>query len=151
MYYIGVDVGASHVGAALLLIKNSGHTIQARAHKALEERRAEYVLDVIVRTVLKLGQGLEVAGVGVGAPGWVCNGRIKAAANFPSWGDEPLEEQLRARLALPVLLLNDADAAIAAELWKDEEDAGIRSAALLSECLVCVSCCTGKRQAKDEC
>ena len=69
---------------------------------------------------------LDVAGVGIGSPGKldIAQGVVNVAANlFPGVEDVPLCAMLRAGIPvdssnpLPVVLINDADAAVAAECW----------------------------------
>ena len=85
----------------------------------------------------KLGtDSIRIAGVGVGFPGQVKGGVAVGAANLsPAWRDVPLAEELSARLegGPPVVLMNDADAALLAEVWAGAAR-GRRDVVMISEC-----------------
>lgn len=77
--------------------------------------------DAVVETVVEFARSLVAAsqapvlGIGVGAPGVVDDrGVILAAPNF-GWAGFDLEGALRSALGLPVLVANDANAAVLAE------------------------------------
>jgi predicted NBD/HSP70 family sugar kinase len=58
--------------------------------------------------------------VGVGCPGQIKNGYIVAASNLPNFVNFNLASALEATevfRGVPVLVLNDADAAVCAEVW----------------------------------
>lgn len=56
-----------------------------------------------------------ILGIGVGSPGIVdLNGTVLSAPNL-GWTNEPLQEILETRFALPVVVANDANAAVLAE------------------------------------
>ena len=59
----------------------------------------------------------DLGAVGVSQPGHIDldTGRVEAAANLP-WQDAPLREELSTRLGVPVVLVEDGDAALFAEL-----------------------------------
>lgn len=58
---------------------------------------------------------LPILGIGVGSPGVVdLDGRVLSAPNL-GWIDEPLQRTLAERFSLPVLVINDANAAVLAE------------------------------------
>lgn len=58
-----------------------------------------------------------MAGAGVGVPGIVMAeaGIVRTAANLDGWSDVPLRDLLAARLGMPVVLANDANAAALGE------------------------------------
>eukprot|EP00966_Prymnesium_polylepis_P100178 2320399-Prymnesium_polylepis.1 len=62
---------------------------------------------------------VDVAAVGLSQPGAIepATGRISAAANFP-WVDVPLRELLAEALGVRVVMVEDADAAMLAELQR---------------------------------
>lgn len=75
----------------------------------------------ILATVVQLAKDLvddahaPVLGIGVGSPGIVDDlGTVRTAPNF-GWTDVPLEPVLREAVGLPVLVANDANAAVLAE------------------------------------
>lgn len=74
--------------------------------------------------------------MGVGCPGQCKNGILVAASNLPGWKNVPLcnmildqllimeknENFIKDNRHIPVILLNDADAAISAELWGESRE-----------------------------
>eukprot|EP00605_Chrysophyceae_sp_TOSAG23-4_P001270 GSChrysophyteH1.ASY1.ANO1.1381.1 assembled CDS len=118
--YIGVDIGGSHISVALVetvveMIKQPLNTQNeiSRAHRNL-------------------------CGVGIGCPGQSKNGVLVAASNFPLLKNAPLVDMLHGYSFLadtPVVLLNDADAAVSAELWAaDSRDyyTSVQNAAMIT-------------------
>ena len=74
-----------------------------------------------------------VIAVGIGCPGQSKNGVLVAASNFPGWKNVPFSSLISERLGgIPVTLLNDADAAIAAEVWGGSHPR-VQHAAMISE------------------
>jgi predicted NBD/HSP70 family sugar kinase len=110
---VGIDLSGSDViiGAVLTLDGD----IVVRQEVALP------AADAVVETVIELARALvadshaPVLGVGVGAPGVVDDrGVILTAPNF-GWAGFDLEGSLQEALGLPVLVANDANAAVLAE------------------------------------
>ena len=61
-----------------------------------------------------------ICGIGVGCPGQSKDGVLVAASNLPLLKNAPLVDMLHSHAMLadtPIILLNDADAAVCAELW----------------------------------
>ena len=112
---VGVDIGGSKI---LALVVDSAGTVLAREDRVTPGRTTapEVVEEAIVSAVAALQASYDVAAVGVGAAGFVdVTGRRVMFAPHLSWRDEPLAARLEARLELPVLLDNDANAALWAE------------------------------------
>lgn len=119
---IGVDIGGSKV---LALLVEDGRVLD-RADRVTPGRTTSpaVVEDVLVDAVTSLlptepsgiaGEG-DVVGIGVGAAGLVDrDGRSVRFAPHLAWRDEPLADRLEHRLGLPVVLENDANAALWAE------------------------------------
>ncbi|MEW2445766.1 ROK family protein [Micromonospora marina] len=103
-----VDIGGTKTAAALV----RGGTVLARVRRATPATDgAAAVLDTAAALVRSLG-GAPVA-VGVGAPGLVDpdSGRVTAAtSSIRDWSDVDVVTGLRARLGLPVAVLNDVQA-----------------------------------------
>ena len=76
----------------------------------------QVVEDTIVRAVQRLAVRNAVAGVGVGAAGFVGLDGVVRFAPHVSWRDEPLQQRLTDRLGLPVRVDNDANTTALAEL-----------------------------------
>lgn len=111
---VGVDVGGTKVMAGLVDPSGAVHA-RARAdtpHRSLEPAVVE---DVVAGVVRRLADQAPVAGVGVGAAGFVdLAGNVLFSPHL-SWRDEPLAEALRRRTGLPVAVDNDANTTALAE------------------------------------
>ncbi|KAF0696524.1 Aste57867_12717 [Aphanomyces stellatus] len=119
MNFIGVDIGGTSVKVGIV---SSEGVLLARAQQEIDARHPEAIVDLCVSLSHQCAtdanlEWSEVAGLGVGCPGQVSNGVLVAAANFVCWNNVPLEALLRERIGVPSLLVNDADAAVAAEHW----------------------------------
>jgi glucokinase len=121
---VGVDIGGSHIGVGFVdergfVLSSSEAVIQPAT---LDEAG-------IVATVAALVDGMRrdfagplvIVAVGIGCPGQCKDGVFVKASNLPQIHNANLATSVRARLllsaAVPVVLLNDADAAVAAEVW----------------------------------
>ena len=116
MKTIGVDLGGSHVLAAL--VEENG-TIVERKDVDVTDRSFAAVVEVIVeavRYVMDAGKDKQPAALGLGSPGNMdlATGLIRYSPNF-GWHDEPLGEALRAKLDMPIFIGNDARCATVGE------------------------------------
>jgi polyphosphate glucokinase len=118
---VGVDVGGSGIKAAVVDVAN-GTLVSPRLRVATPQpSEPGAVVPAIVRIVrraLKDG-GVDPKGVPIGVtmPSVVIDGVTKSAANIDQgWIDFDLAGHLRAPMAGPVYVLNDADAAGLAEM-----------------------------------
>ncbi len=109
MLTIGVDVGGTKVAAGLI---DEQGAILARTRRQTPSASPSDVEDVIAACVDELRTGHEIEAVGVGAAGFISadRSRVLVAPNL-SWIDEPLREAVSARVHLPVVVENDANAA----------------------------------------
>ena len=112
---IGVDLGGSHVTAAV--VTDDGK-IHSQHEQDLDNLRFEAVADALavqVAAAIK-DAGSDVAGIGVGSPGNIDakSGAVLYSPNF-GWNDAPLGETLRKKFALPVFVGNDARCATLGE------------------------------------
>ncbi|WP_342001252.1 ROK family transcriptional regulator [Microbacterium sp. LWH7-1.2] len=110
---IGLDLSGSDTFIGAVLTLDGG--IVARREVAVPDA------DALVDTVVELARALvtdshaPVLGIGVGTPGVVDDrGVILTAPNF-GWAGFDLEGALRGALGVPVLVANDANAAVLAE------------------------------------
>jgi predicted NBD/HSP70 family sugar kinase len=110
---IGLDLSGSDTFIGAVLTLDGG--IVARREVAVPDAHA------LVDTVVELARALvadshaPVLGIGVGTPGVVDDrGVILTAPNF-GWAGFDLESALRGALGVPVLVANDANAAVLAE------------------------------------
>lgn len=133
---IGVDLGGTNLRTALLTIEGE---VLNRFKEATEVSQGhQRVIGKLVRSIERqrssaLERGLDVAAVGVGAPGVIhaLNGVVVKSPNFPDWNNLPLKQQLERELGLPVCIENDANAAALGEQWRGAGK-GINSMILLT-------------------
>ena len=113
MLTIGVDVGGTKVAAGVV---DEAGTVLAVTRRPTPSASPSDVEDVIAACVAELRQDHEVEAVGVGAAGFIDadRSRVFVAPNL-SWRDEPLRDAVAARVGLPVVVENDANAAAWAE------------------------------------
>lgn len=109
MYAIGIDIGGTKIAGAL--VAADGQIVQ-------EERvpspagDPEAMVDAVVGLIQRLSAGHEVIGAGVAAAGFIdaAQSTIIYAPNI-SWRNEPFKAKLEAKLDIPVIIENDANAA----------------------------------------
>lgn len=117
---IGIDIGGTKVAGGLVDV-DGNITHRARRDTPHRSKSPSVVEDTIVEVVAELlqivGSG-SVAAVGIGAAGFVAADRATVVfAPHLSWRHEPLQEALQKRIAMPIFVDNDANAAAWAE-WK---------------------------------
>ncbi len=111
---IGVDLGGSHVTAAVV---TEDGAIHGQHEQDLEDLRFEAVIAALDATIgMALRDAGEVAGIGVGAPGNIDahSGAIIYSPNF-GWKNAPLGAALRQKFGTPVFVANDARCATLGE------------------------------------
>jgi glucokinase len=113
MRAIGVDLGGSHVLAALV----EDGVIKSRAENDIVDRTFDVVAKTVVATIRAVVEDKkESLPIGVGSPGNVdlATGVIRNSPNF-GWHDVPLGAKLREELEMPVFVANDARCATLGE------------------------------------
>ncbi len=132
---IGVDIGGTKVLGGVV---DEAGTILAQARRDTPADDTSRTLDYIVEVVEELAAGPaaaghELIGVGIGAAGWINEKRSEVlfAPNL-AWRNEPLRDQLAARLRYPVVVENDANAAAWAEFRFGAAQAAAGSSVLLT-------------------
>jgi polyphosphate glucokinase len=111
---VGVDIGGSAVKSAIVdldigALAGERYSINSPAMGAVDE-----MLAAVASAVPRQAAGLPV---GIAFPGVVQSGIVRTAANVArAWIGHPLAETAAARLRMPVVALNDADAAGLAEV-----------------------------------
>jgi glucokinase len=110
---IGVDVGGTKVAAGV--VDEQGRILD-RTRRPTPSASPPDVEDVVAACVDELRTGREIEAVGVGAAGFIDadRSRVLVAPNL-AWRDEPLRDAVAARVGLPVVVENDANAAAWAE------------------------------------
>ena len=108
------------------LLKQLDETIDGNT---LTPTNAIKIISTKTKELIKLQQNeskikIKVGGVGVGCPGQAKDGYIIAAGNLPNFVNVPMVTMLKSKMSplfvnndVPVIILNDADAAISAEVW----------------------------------
>ena len=130
---VGVDIGGTKVAAGVVDERGG---VLARARRSTPSRDPRAVEDTIVEVVGVLRRQHEVAAVGIGAAGFVDADRARVLfAPHLAWRNEPLRDEVAARIDLPVVVENDANAAAWAE-WRFGAGRG-------EDRLVCVTLGTG--------
>lgn len=117
---IGVDIGGTKVAGGL--VDAHGHVLhRARRNTPHSSTSPQVVEDTIVAVVEELlgaAGNRPVVAVGVGAAGFVAADRATVVfAPHLSWRHEPLRTALAERIDLPLVIDNDANAAVWAE-WR---------------------------------
>ncbi|GAA5151395.1 ROK family glucokinase [Nocardioides marinquilinus] len=105
----GIDIGGTKIAGAV--VDEQGTVVDE--HRVVSPANdAQAIDDAIAELVLELARRHEIVAVGVGAAGYVDAGRRKVmfAPNI-AWRDEDLGGELEARVNLPVVVENDANAA----------------------------------------
>lgn len=112
---VGVDLGGSHVAAAVV---DAGANIVTHCDKAIDRRRQSEeiiendIIDVIEKSISALGERKQsVQGISIGIPGRTDhqNGICVYAPNL-KWHHVNVRAPIESRLGLPVFIINDARA-----------------------------------------
>ncbi|MFH1022754.1 MAG: ROK family protein [Planctomycetota bacterium] len=119
---IGVDVGGTNIGAAVVtekgrILREMVVPTKAREGKAAVIRR---IADLACAVREKSGlPWKKILGVGVGVPGPVDvkRGILMNPPNLPGWKFVRLKDALEKRFPVPVVIENDANAAAFGEYW----------------------------------
>ncbi|MDQ0813908.1 glucokinase-like ROK family protein [Streptomyces sp. B3I7] len=129
---IGVDIGGTKIAAGV--VDEKGNILST--FKVPTPTTPEAIVDAIAASVEGARAGHEIVGVGIGAAGYVNRQRstVYFAPNI-DWRQEPLKEKVEARVGLPVVVENDANAAAWGE-YKFGAGAGHRN-------VICITLGTG--------
>jgi predicted NBD/HSP70 family sugar kinase len=108
------DIGVSHATVALADLR--ARVLLARRLRVAARHRPQDTLPRIVEAgrdlLAESGRAADLCGVGMSVPGQIDHERATTVAPPPlhEWTDRPLDAELRAAFAVPVLLENDANA-----------------------------------------
>ncbi|MFD1831054.1 ROK family protein [Streptomyces desertarenae] len=120
-HLLGVEIGPHRVAAVVADL--GGERLGTVAREVSEHASADERLERVRAVVSELLRGCEVPrstlrAVGVGSPGIVeAGGTVRLCTALPGWTGLPLGERLRRSFRCPVLVENDANAAVLAEHW----------------------------------
>ncbi|MFZ0325568.1 MAG: ROK family protein [Actinomycetes bacterium] len=109
-FTVGVDVGGTKASGVLV---DAAGTVVARTRRPSASEDYSGLVDSIVATVqdLQLEGAVEAVGLAVAGNVNEDRSRVVTSPNIPPLKDQPLRDELQARLGLPVVLENDANAA----------------------------------------
>lgn len=117
---LGIDIGGSGIKAAVVDLR-TGKLVTARIREATPQPATpEAVVEVVARVIGRVAETGELtAGMpaGAGFPTVVKDGVAMTASNLDhAWIGAPVRQLLEDRLARPIVVINDADAAGIAEV-----------------------------------
>lgn len=117
---IGIDIGGTAIKLALLNM--AGVLIEKWSISTNISDNGSHIPYEIVNSIKgkfsQAGESLEnLMGIGIGVPGPVDDVHVKRAVNL-GWSNFPLKNIIEQALHVPVVLLNDANAAALGEFWK---------------------------------
>lgn len=123
--FVGIDIGGSHVCVGY--IDSTGQLLGSTAEVSID--RLALLPEQMIEIIRKLidqskDKDWVICSIGIGCPGWAKNGVLVRASNLPNFKDFDFSAALQQVYpGVPVLLLNDADAAVSAEVWgKDSRE-----------------------------
>ncbi|ARQ71902.1 ROK family protein [Streptomyces marincola] len=118
---LGIEIGSRRVSAVLADLggRRLGTAALDVATRATAEERLAGARAVAGELLARHGGAAgELRAIGVGSPGIVAaDGSVELCAALPGWTGLPLGERLGAAFGCPVLVENDANAAVLAERW----------------------------------
>jgi glucokinase len=112
---VGVDIGGTKVAAGV--VDRHGRVVERLRRQTPSTSPAE-TEDTIVEVVRQLSAQHEVVAVGIGAAGFIDEGRsVVLFSPHLAWRNEPLRDAVEGRVGVPVVVENDANAGAWAE-WR---------------------------------
>ena len=115
--YVAVDLGGTTIKFAI--IDELGKIIKKWHIKTDVSDNGKNIPQDIVDSIKAEANDVEVSGVGIGVPGPIsADGRSVVRAVNLGWGLTPLSDFIQKQLQVPVLLVNDANAAALGEMWQ---------------------------------
>ena len=109
MYAVGIDIGGTKIAGAL--VDDVGNIV-SHVSRPSPATNAQQMEDTVVEIIAQLSEGRQVIAAGVAAAGFIDRDQASVyyAPNI-AWRNEPLRDKLEARVALPIVIENDANAA----------------------------------------
>jgi len=119
-YSIGVDLGGTNLRAAAIDCR--GKIIEKIEGSTNLSAGREAVVSDIADSIIRLrtaGGSERLAGIGIGAPGFIImeRGVITGSPNMPGFEDYAMRDEIERMVQAPVILENDANAAALGEKW----------------------------------
>ena len=123
-YVVGVDLGGTNIAVGTVATDGSallGYVVRDTPVAAGPDAVVDEIVRLIKESVTAAQReqaGLDVAGVGIGAPGPLntAQGIVRLAPNL-GWHDMPLRDRVSAGAGIPAALDNDANCATLGEWW----------------------------------
>ncbi len=109
MYAVGIDIGGTKIAGALV---DEWGTIIRSERRPTVASDPQQIEDSVVEMIESLVQGESVVAAGIAAAGFIdaSQSTVYYAPNI-AWRNEPLREKIEARVNLPIVVENDANAA----------------------------------------
>ena len=130
IFDVGVDIGGSHISVGF--VNRKTHDIIDKIVWAVDvtcspedaiDRISNSIYEIFNQIQSKYNSSWSIGVIGIGCPGQAKNGILVNSSNLPKFKNAPLASMLHMRLKkelnhidVAVVLLNDADAALFAEL-----------------------------------
>jgi len=121
VYSIAVDLGGTNLRIAV--VSEAGKLLAKVTTGTEVKKGREFVIhemtDAIQALALRFRSQGELAGIGIGVPGFIDidTGIIAHSPNLPGWENFPVREDIERILQTPVILENDANVAAMGEKW----------------------------------
>jgi glucokinase len=121
IYSIAVDLGGTNLRIAT--VSGEGKMLEKVTTGTEVQRGRDHVIremcDAIQSLMVKHRAAGELAGIGIGVPGFIDmdTGTVMRSPNLPDWERFPVRQEIEHRLAAKVILENDANAAAMGEKW----------------------------------
>ncbi len=114
MYYVGVDIGGTFIKAGL--VDEKGKIVKHSSIETKATRKAERVIEDMIKQIRDLTSGVKYRSVGIGCPGSIYSdtGTVEYSNNL-YWRKVPLGQMLKDELKKPVFVSNDANVAALGE------------------------------------
>lgn len=121
-HLLGIEIGPHRIAVVVSDLTGAFAGTAAREvdEAAGADERVERTRGTVAELLHRTGVSeATLRAVGVGTPGIVeADGTVRLGTALPGWTGLPLGEQLRQSFRCPVLVENDANAAVLAEHWK---------------------------------
>ncbi len=117
-YVLGIDIGGSGIKGAPVDLERGMFATERHRIDMPEASTPSAVADIVVQVCAHFADAVDPqAPVGITVPAVVHHGVVRTAANIDqAWIGTDAQELFSARLGRPVVVMNDADAAGAAEM-----------------------------------
>jgi glucokinase len=121
---VGIDIGGSKIAIVFCDIASGDEIIRERLETP-DDSHPRVIVDLLGNTISRMTNEAnlepgDLKAAGVAVPGQVDEdeGRVLLAGNLRAWVDVPLRYWLELRLAMPVWVEQDANAAALGERWR---------------------------------